>query len=236
MIHSSLRPGLCAAVATGILATSQPTAATLTTTQQNLIPIAAFTAEGNTTALRKALKKALDNGLSVSEARDALVQLYAYAGFPRSLTALSELVSLLNERQTAGIADKEGPKAAPRLSPSEVRKVGTAVQTRLIGRPAAGPVYDFAPDIDTYLKEHLFGDIFSTGILDDKTREIVTVSALAALPAPVQLRSHLNVCLNVGLTPDDLRAYAERMKSAVGTTEGRLAEESVKTVLQNHQH
>lgn len=235
MIHSSLQVILCVA-AVGLLSAAQPAAAALTSTQQNLIPIAAFTAEGNIDALRSALKKGLDNGLSVSETRDALVQLYAYTGFPRSLTALNELVNLLNERKAAGITDREGPKAAPRLSPSEVRAVGTAVQTRLIGRPASGPVYDFVPDIDTYLKEHLFGDIFATGILDDKTREIVTVSALAALPAPVQLRSHLNVCLNVGLTPEDLRTYAERMKSAVGAAEGRLAEDTVKAVLQNRQH
>lgn len=187
--------------ASAALAAALPAAAALTPQQAALIPIAAFTAQGNTAALRQALAAGLDQGLAVSEARDALVQLYAYTGFPRSLTALSELVSLLKERQATGLHDAEGPKAAPRLNPSQVRAVGTAVQTRLIGRPAAGPVYDFAPDIDTYLKEHLFGDIFASGILDDKTREIVTVSALAALPAPQQLRSHLNVCFNKRQSP-----------------------------------
>ena len=105
------------------------------------------------------------------------------------------------------------------------------MQTRLIGRPAAGPVYDFAPEIDTYLKEHLFGDIFASGILDDKTREIVTVSALAALPAPQQLRSHLNVCFNVGFCETDLKAYVRRLHEAVGHTEGDLARTTLSTVV-----
>ena len=80
---------------------------------------------------------------------------------------------------------------------TNIRELGTKVQTELIGRPAAGPVYDFSPEIDTYLKEHLFGDIFASDVLDHQAREIATVSALASLPAPTQLRSHLNVCLNV---------------------------------------
>ena len=37
-------------------------------------------------------------------------------------------------------------------------------------------------------------------------------SALAALPAPAQLRSHLNVCMNVGLTPEELSRFAEELK------------------------
>lgn len=214
-----------------LLLAVQPASAELTQRQKALIPISAFTANGDTESLRTALKNGLDNGLTISEARDALVQLYAYAGFPRSLTALTELVDLLNQRKASGIRDPEGPKANPRPDPSKVRAIGTATQTQLIGRPASGPVYDFAPEIDTYLKEHLFGDIFSSGILDHKTREIVTVSALASLPAPRQLRSHLNACLNVGLTPSDLQSFVAVLKNTTNKTAGQLAETTLQTVL-----
>ena len=163
---------------------------------------AAFTATGDTTALQGSLKKALDAKLSISELRDALVQLYAYCGFPRSLTALSVLLSLVNERKTEGIKDLEGPKRNPRPAPEKLNAAGTAVQTRLVGAPVRGALFDFAPDIDAYLKEHLFGDIFSSGILDDKTREVLTISALAALPAPAQLTSHIAIGMNVGLTEE----------------------------------
>ena len=57
------------------------------------------------------------------------------------------------------------------------------------------------------------------------------MAALAALPAPVQLRSHLNVCLNVGLQPDELKAFAEVVGKEVGEKQGKLARESVAAVL-----
>lgn len=196
----------------------------LNSRHQHFVLVAAFTALGNTSSLRSALSKALDSKISISELRDALVQLYAYCGFPRSLTALSELLSLVNERKAAGIVDIEGPKAKPRPNREKILEIGTATQTRLVGAPVKGALFDFAPDIDAYLKEHLFGDIFSTGILDDATREIVTVAALAALPAPAQLGSHLRIAQNAGVSPKALKELAETLKSHVGKTEGDLVE------------
>lgn len=101
-----------------------------------------------------------------------------------------------------------------------------------MGRPVAGPVYTFSPNIDTYLKDHLFGAIFANDVLNRRERELATVSALAALPAPAQLRSHLNVCMNVGLTPAELSRFAEELKKNVGEREGKLARDTLKTVLE----
>jgi alkylhydroperoxidase/carboxymuconolactone decarboxylase family protein YurZ len=42
-----------------------------------------------------------------------------------------------------------------------------------------GEVYEFAPAIDQFLKEHLFGDIFGRDILDYETRKIATIAALS---------------------------------------------------------
>lgn len=55
------------------------------------------------------------------------------------------------------------------------------VQTELIGQPVSGGVMAFAPSIDCYLKEHLFGAIFANNILNHQQRELVTVSALATI-------------------------------------------------------
>lgn len=142
-------------------------------------------------------------------------------------------VNLLKERRASGINDTVGRGATPLPKGTNIRELGTKVQTELIGRPAAGPVYDFSPEIDTYLKEHLFGDIFASDVLDHQAREIATVSALASLPAPTQLRSHLNVCLNVGLTPDDLNEFVKVLRDKVGSEEADLADQALKTVLQS---
>ncbi len=204
--------------------------------QQSIIPIAAFTANGNGEKLKASLAEGLQNGMTVNEIRDVLVQMYAYTGFPRSLTALGTFVSLLDERKAQGIRDEVGREATPLPADDNVRERGTATQTTLIGRPASGPVYDFAPMIDTYLKEHLFGDIFGSDVLNHQERELATVSALASLPAEAQLRSHLNVCLNVGLTEAQLRTFVAVLSEKVGQAEAQLAGQALEGVLQARQN
>ena len=60
----------------------------LTTKQQALVTIAANEAKGNIEELKIALNEGFEQGLTISEAKEALSQLYAYTGFPRSLNAL----------------------------------------------------------------------------------------------------------------------------------------------------
>lgn len=208
------------------------TARALSPAQQALIPIAAFTANGDTTRLAAALEQGLDAGLSISAIREVLLQMYAYTGFPRSLTGLNTFTRVLKAREDRGIRDAPGPEPA-RLPPAaDKRAIGAKIQTELVGRPVAGPVYEFAPAIDTFLKEHLFCDIFSRGVLSNQERELATVSALAALPAETQLASHLRVCLNTGLTPEQLRAYVAVLAERVGTPQAQLASRLVETMLE----
>lgn len=64
---------------------------------------------------------------------------------------------------------------------------------------------DIAPDLARYIIEFPFGDIYSRGVLSLKEREIVTVSALAALGnAQPQLKVHINGALNVGCTRQEI--------------------------------
>ncbi len=198
---------------------------------QSIIPIAAFTAKGDTEKLKAALADGLQNGMTVNEIKEVLVQMYAYTGFPRSLTALNTFLALLDERKEQGIQDEAGRDATPLPDKADMRKTGTENQTAVLGRPAAGRIYEFAPVIDTYLKEHLFGDIFSRDVLTFRQRELATVSALASLPAEPQLVSHLNCCLVVGLSVDQLHAFAAVLRDKVGAAEAGLAEKCLGIVL-----
>lgn len=56
-----------------------------------MIAISALEAKGNPEGLKQALVQGLDDGLTVNEIKEALSQLYAYTGFPRSLNALDLL-------------------------------------------------------------------------------------------------------------------------------------------------
>lgn len=182
----------------------------LTAKQRAIAPIAAAMAVGDMPRLNAALNQGLDAGLSVSDAKEILVQLYAYAGFPRSLNALGELMKVLDARRQRGIHDAPGRDPGPIPSGKELLAVGTATQTKLSGAPVKGPLFDFAPAIDEYLKTHLFGDIFARDNLDWQSRELATVGALAAMPGvESHLQPHIRIGMNLGLTAAQLRRVAD---------------------------
>lgn len=176
--------------------------------QQAMIPIAAWTACGDMERLTQALNEGLDAVLTVNEIKEVLVQLYAYCGFPRSLNGLGCFMAVVNERQARGILDEEGATATPQPANWDSLAAGSANQTMLVGKPVSGPLFDFAPAIDVYLKAHLFGDIFQRDVLDWSARELATISALAAIPgAEGQLKSHFAISLNNGITPAQFHAF-----------------------------
>jgi alkylhydroperoxidase/carboxymuconolactone decarboxylase family protein YurZ len=188
------------------------TSSVLAKKQQAIAPIAAATAVGDMAGLNAALNSGLDAGLTVSDAKEILVQLYAYTGFPRSLNALGELMNVLDARRQRGVQDAPGSDPAPVPTGKELLAVGTANQTKLSGSPVKGPLFEFAPAIDEYLKTHLFGDIFARDNLDWQSRELATVGALAAMPGvDSQLQAHIRISMNVGLTAVQLRSAADAL-------------------------
>ena len=199
---------------------------TLSIRQQAIIRIAAWGAAGDMSGLATALNQGLDAGLTVSEAKEVLVQLYAYAGFPRSLNALSELMKVVDARKQRGVQDEAG-QAPTRPIPSgdALLAAGTANQTRLIGAPARGAIYGFAPVIDQYLKAHLFGAIFERDNLDWQSRELATVGMLSALQgAESQLQAHMGFSMNVGLTAGQLGQLSQLLSDEVDREMGRRAQ------------
>ncbi|MCW2098121.1 UNVERIFIED_ORG: alkylhydroperoxidase/carboxymuconolactone decarboxylase family protein YurZ [Pseudomonas psychrophila] len=195
--------------------TSPPTSATTLSMPQQTIPlIAAFMASSDMPGLNTALNQGLDAGLSISEIREILVQLYAYVGFPRSLNALNELMTVVQARKQRGIEDAPGREPGRAIPVGdELLAAGTANQTRISGAPVKGPVFEFAPVINRFLQTHLFGDIFERDNLDWQSRELATVGALAATPGVgPQLRSHMAASLRVGLGAAQLRQITELLK------------------------
>lgn len=187
---------------------ARPAASETLSAKQQAIPlIAAAMATSDMPRLSAALNQGLDAGLSISEAKEILVQLYAYSGFPRSLNALGELMKVVEARKQRGIQDTAGREPSRAIpSGDELLAVGKANQTLIAGAPVQGPLFDFAPVINQYLQGHLFGAIFERDNLDWQSRELATVGALAATPGvEAQLRSHMAASIRVGLTESQLR-------------------------------
>lgn len=181
---------------------------TLDVQEKSIVAISALTATGDLENLKIQLNAGLDAGLTVNEIKEAVVQLYAYCGFPRSLNGVSTFMQVLEERKAKGITDKTGKDATPLKDSTDKYERGRKTLETLTGTPQAKPAPgfgEFAPRIDAFLKEHLFADIFDSDVLDYQQRELVTISALAAMPGvEPQLQSHISMGINTGLTENQL--------------------------------
>ncbi len=185
----------------------------LTVKENTIVTISMYTARGDMAKLNAALAEGLEAGLTVSEIKEVLTQLYTYCGFPRSLNALQNFMELLKDRQAKGIVDTEGEIPGP-LPEGKSIDFGTANQTELCGFPVKGELFDFAPAIDEYLKSHLFGDIFARDTLDWRTRELATIAALAAMGGvESQLNAHIVIGQNNGLTDEQISAILLLVRS-----------------------
>lgn len=202
------------------------------TRQQSIIAISAFTARGDQAQLKEALHEGLDAGLTVNELREVIVQLYAYAGFPRSLNAIGTLQKLITERIQKGIRDLPGSASSKLVYNGTRFEQGKEILTKLTGSTVTGAAQQFVPLIDTLLKEHLFADIFSRELLDWKTREMVTLSALASMSGTEsQLGAHFQVGLRTGLTEVKLKEIVAIIQTRVGDKEAAIADRVLASVL-----
>jgi 4-carboxymuconolactone decarboxylase len=71
-------------------------------------------------------------------------------------------------------------------------------------RPSQGAIGDFAPKLAQITDDVLYGDIWERPELSKRDRSLVTVAALIALNRPNQLRSHLRIARENGLTQEEL--------------------------------
>jgi 4-carboxymuconolactone decarboxylase len=212
----------------------------LSTKQQSIIPIAAFTANGDLDKLKTALHDGLDAGLTVNEIKEILVHLYAYAGFPRSLNGIHTFMAVMDERGAKGIQDEMGKEASP--VPADMNKdaYGAKVRARLAGWetiPPPGGYQLFTPIIDTFLKEHLFADIFARDTLDFQSRELVTISALASMTGTGgQLQFHMGAAMNTGLSEAQMKDFIAVLESRVDNKVAENANEILSKVLSSRAH
>ncbi len=61
------------------------------------------------------------------------------------------------------------------------------------------------PEFMEILQRNIFGEVFYSGNLTAKERELITVSALSVMQTLPQLKAHINAALNVGNTALEIR-------------------------------
>lgn len=200
----------------------------LSNKNKSFVAIAATAAKGDLSRLRVELNKGLDAGLTVNETKEALIHLYAYAGFPRSIRGLQTLMTVVDERKGLLINDPLGVEASVINEERGKYERGKEILEQLTGVPENDiktGYAAFAPTIEVFLKEHLFADIFERDILTYAERELVTISVLASIGGvEPMLKSHLNICLNVGITEKLLREFITIIDVNIGKSEAETAQ------------
>lgn len=207
----------------------------LSAKEKSIITISSLTAKGDLVTLKTALNTGLESGLTVSEIKEVLVHLYAYCGFPRSIRGLQTFMEVLNERKAKGITDNAGKEASPVQQDTSKYQRGKKVLGELTQIPQPDKLIGysaFAPVIDTFLKVHLFADIFERDVLTYAQRELVTISVIATIGnADPMLQSHLGISLKAGITSDQLQEFVKVIKSTGGKKEAKAAQAILENVL-----
>lgn len=207
----------------------------LSTKEKSIITISSLTAKGDLNKLKTELNKGLESGLTINEIKEVLVHLYAYCGFPRSIRGLQTFMEVLNERKVKGVNDSTGREASVIMEGNNKYERGKKVLGELTKMPQPDKLIGysaFAPVIDTFLKEHLFADIFERDVLTFAQRELVTISVIATIGnADPMLQSHLGISLNVGITSEQLQEFIRIIKSTAGKNESKAAQVILDSVL-----
>lgn len=148
---------------------------------------------------------ALNIGVTPEELREVVYLTAPFIGFPKTLNAVGTLNEVFTERGISLPLEKQGT-----ATDSNRHEIGMAIQNRLYPEGIAS-VMDGVPgnmgkDVELFLTDYFFGEIYSRGALDLKTRELLGYCVLTTLEAESQLKSHYYGNINAGNSPETLTA------------------------------
>lgn len=82
------------------------------------------------------------------------------------------------------------------------------------GKPVATEGKD--PEFMRILQRFIFGEVCYTGSLDNRLRELITITVLAVNAALPQLKAHVGACLRAGVPPLEIREAIYRCAPFIG--------------------
>lgn len=100
-------------------------------------------------------------------------------------------------------------------TPATRRAQAEATYERLFG-PRETDAPDHDPELMEILRQFIFGDVFGTGVLDDQTRELITITVLSCLQTLSQLKSHTAAALRVGVSATQIREAIYQLAPFIG--------------------
>lgn len=177
--------------------------------QKAIVEIASLTAKTDLPMLHETLDGTLDSIMTLNEVKEVIVHTYAYCGFPKALRGLQTLVGVIDKRKETGKTVIRGKEATPVNDGRSKYERGRQILAEISGVPADAPKPAYAqlsPEVEVFLKEHLFCDLFERDVLTYAERELATVAVIAALGERVEpmLASHSKIAMRLGATSEQI--------------------------------
>ena len=148
---------------------------------------------------------ALNVGVTPEELREVMYLTSPFIGFPKMLNAVATVNEVFKERGISLPLEKQG-----KVTEETRHEAGKAIQDKHypggIASVMEGMPGDMGKDVERFLTDYFFGDIYSRGALDLQTRELLGYCVLTTLEAESQLHSHYHGNINAGNSPETLTA------------------------------
>ena len=169
---------------------------------RQLVTIVILATNQNESALKKAVKGALNTGVTPLQIREAIYHVAPYIGFGRAFEALDEINDIFKDKKIKLPLENQGT-----VTEENRFKKGLEIQVKTFGDRILKSRESSPKDlmhIQDNLAAFCFGDTYTRGTFDMKMRELLTMSALAALGTEPQLKGHIAGNFAVGNTRETI--------------------------------
>jgi 4-carboxymuconolactone decarboxylase len=188
----------------------------LSDTTRELITITALATNQTLPQLRAHTNAALNIGVKPIEIREVIYQLAPFIGYPKVLNALDTINAVFKSRNIQLPLQNEAT-----ISDNERFSKGKEIQTPLYGEGMKQNMKDlpgeFAEAVPRILTESCFGDFYTRGGLDIRTRELMVFCALATLGGTdKQMGSHAVGNIKVGNDKETLLSALVQLYPYIG--------------------
>jgi 4-carboxymuconolactone decarboxylase len=122
---------------------------------------------------------------------------------------------------------------------SKKYEAGMAARRKVLGDEyvdkALSSATAFTKPLQEMVTENCWGEIWTKGILPDKTRSLVTIATLAALKASTELKAHVRGALRNGCSAEEIQDVLLQSTVYCGVPSGIEAFRAAKEVIENWQ-
>lgn len=183
--------------------------------QREMITCATLAAMQTLPQLKAHAGAALNVGVTPGELREVMYLTAPFIGFPKMLNAVAAVNDVFMERGIELPLEKAGT-----VTEEDRHEKGAAIQNRLYKGGISGVMASvpggMGEDVARFLTDYFFGDIYTRGVLDLKTRELLGYCILTAIGADSQLQSHFHGNLEAGNTAEEVTAAVVQCLPYIG--------------------